>query len=104
MKTFSSLIGLVLLSFSTAVFAQQGGSCLAGSENLDQNARVQFITNCLARISQASNVKEEDLKLRKASCAQNAKNMKLEGDGKRQYVNACINSNEAADLYATIQR
>ncbi len=104
MKTYSSLIGLLMLSFSTAAFAQQGGSCLAGSENLDQSARVQFITTCLARISQASNVKAEDLKLKNASCAQNAKNMKLEGDGKRQYVNACVNSNEAADLYATIQR
>ncbi len=103
MKTCSSLIGVLLLSIPAAVFAQQGNSCLVGSESLNTSEGISFLTSCLERVAQPSNVKEEKLKQMQALCAQNAKNKKLQNDDKRHYIDTCMKKNEAAEVYAKLQ-
>jgi hypothetical protein len=100
MKSYSSLIGLLLLFVSSGAFAQQGGTCEVGTERLRAIESALFMEACLARTAAPANVLEESLKHKSALCAQNAKNKSLHGNDISRYQQTCMNKNDAADVYS----
>jgi hypothetical protein len=96
MKYFSALTCILLTTLSAPVFALQGADCAAKGEKINQAERKEFIKTCLAQAEDPSNVRQEELKHKKATCEQNAKNKKLQGKALADYHAECMNKNEAA--------
>ena len=96
MKYISALTCILLTSLSTPVFALQGADCAAKSEKVNTTERKEFIKSCLAQAEDPSNVQQEELKHKKATCEQNAKNKKLHGKDLADYHAECMSKNEAA--------
>jgi len=96
MKFIASLI--CLLFISTSSFALQGSDCSAKSEKLPVSERKDFVKSCLAQAEAPANIQEEERKHKSATCEQNAKNKKLQGQDKATYISNCMNKNEAAAL------
>jgi hypothetical protein len=96
MKYISALTCILLTTLSAPVFALQGADCAAKGEKINQTERKEFIKTCLAQAEAPSNVQQEELKHKKATCEQNAKNKKLQGKALADYHAECMNKNEAA--------
>jgi hypothetical protein len=71
----------------------------AGNEKMVDN---QSLAANLAKASSPENVKAVALQQKKSSCDQNAKNKKLEGSNKEEYLTLCMNKNEALLAFETI--
>lgn len=100
MKYSILLSQLLLLLVAAPAKAQDGRGCLDQSARLSEQERAAFLTACLAEASSPANVQEEALREKRRFCAQNAKNMALQGDKKAGYINICLNKNEAAEAVA----
>jgi hypothetical protein len=98
MKYIASLICLLLVTISTPSFALKGSDCSAKSAKLNPSEREDFMKSCLAQAEDPANVKEEERKHKSAVCEQNAKNKKLQGNDKANYLTNCMNKNEAATV------
>lgn len=92
---FIATFGL-LLAFPISTFALQGKDCLAQGERVAAEKRDATIAACLQRASSSANAKAEDRKQLTARCEQNAKNKKLQGSKRTDYISSCVNKDEAA--------
>lgn len=96
MKLSILCVYVLTLFFSMQAWAMDSRSCSDQSAQLAPSERKAFLQSCLAQVSSPANVKEIELQRKKAVCEQNAKNYKLQGNDKANYVVTCINKNEAA--------
>lgn len=87
---------ITMLSVSTSALALDGKACEAKAAHMNQADHDAFMKSCLAQMSEPSNVKEIQQQDKKARCEQNAKNQKLQGNEKTNYVSTCMTENEAA--------
>jgi hypothetical protein len=97
MKRHLLLLPCLLLCFSAgAQAAQDGQNCEAKSRQVKIDKRKAFLKSCLAQVGSPANVKEAVQQNKRATCEQNARNMKLAGTKRSDYLNGCMNKNEAA--------
>lgn len=87
---------ITMLFVSTSAMALDGKTCEAKAAHMNQADHDAFMKTCLAQMSEPSNVKEVQQQDKKARCEQNAKNQKLQGNEKTNYVSTCMTENEAA--------
>lgn len=78
-----------------AALAVDANSCAAKSTQLGLAKRNAYMESCLAQVSSPANVKEAELRHKRALCEQNAKNYKLQGNNRASYTMTCLNKNEA---------
>ena len=71
----------------------------AGNEKMVDS---QFLAASLAKASSPGNVKAVALQQKTMYCAQNAKNKKLQDGKKEDYLNTCLNKNEALLAFSSI--
>lgn len=97
MKNLAILVlSLTLLSFGTSASAIDGRTCEKQANKLNGAERERFLNSCLKKLSDPSHVKEVAQTNKKSNCEQNAKNKHIPSSRKGEYVNECINKNEAA--------
>ncbi|HXU93349.1 MAG TPA: hypothetical protein VFP33_06800 [Gallionella sp.] len=90
------LFACFLLFISTSVLAAPDpNNCYSGSMQLKPSERDAYIESCMAMVSAPANVQEEFHRSKLRFCEQNVKNMKLRGDTRSNYIDTCMNSNEA---------
>ncbi|HEY0664806.1 MAG TPA: hypothetical protein VGD24_01945, partial [Gallionella sp.] len=86
-----------LVVFSSApVLALESKSCLEKSEKFDVTKRTEFLETCLDQVNNTENVRALEKKHKADLCEGNARNMKLSGQAKANYIGKCVNKNEAA--------
>lgn len=94
----------VLFAYFLAIFiatpaqAVDASSCAAKAAHLRPSERSASMESCLAQVSSPANVREAELRHKRALCTQNAKNHKLQGNGRENYIETCINKNEAESV------
>jgi len=83
--------------FTTAAsaLATDANSCASQSAKLKASERNTFMKNCMAQLSSPASIKEKEQQNKKALCEQNAKNRKLQGNEKANYLTTCMNENQA---------
>ncbi len=92
---FLSMLSLFAMS---AIAAVDTNSCAQKSKQLKVSERQAFIKSCMDQASAPAVVKEKEQANKRATCEQNAKNQKLDGNAKSNYLNECMNKNEAAEV------
>lgn len=92
-KTIAVPACLLLCSFAFPVAAHQGNDCAARSEKIKTSAeRTKFLKSCLAEETHKSaNIGQA---AKEKHCDANAKNMKLEGARKIEYLDHCYKEND----------
>lgn len=93
----SSVLFVCFLAISIAGPAQavDASSCAAKAAHLKPSEHSAYMKSCLAQVSSPANVREAELRHKRALCAQNAKNYKMQGNNREYYIATCINRNEA---------
>lgn len=86
----------LLVFCSAPVYALESSNCLEKSAKLDGVKRSKFLEKCLDQVSSPENVKTIDRRRKSDLCVGNAKNLKLAGQAKSNYIAKCVNKNEAA--------
>ncbi len=104
MKHIATLTSLLLIAITTPALALQGSECSARSQKLPLAERADFMKSCLEQAESPANVQEEERKRKSGLCEQNAKNKKLQGNDKSNYITSCMNKNEAAAMAGTQPR
>ena len=89
---------LPLLLASPAWAAVDPNTCAEKSKQVKRSERDAFIKSCMAQVNSAA--KDANQQNKKALCEQNARNHKLEGSAKSNYISECLNRNEAAAAVA----
>lgn len=85
-----------LLFISTqTIAAPDPNSCVPESMQRHPSERDAYVESCMAQVSSPANVQESFLQSKLSFCEQNVKNMKLRGTERTNYIDTCINSNEA---------
>ena len=97
MKNAALLTSLLALAVLTPAAALAAGTCEQTDAQLSNAQRTAYLKQCLAEASSPANVQRVAELEKKASCEQNAKNKALHGAAKAEYVNTCINKNEAKE-------
>lgn len=98
MKKFLCFIPCVMLTFAAQAWASSDNqSCAAKSKQLPSQEQKQFIESCLAQASSPEHVRAATEQKKRNHCEQNARNMKLDGGKKSDYINDCMNKNVAAN-------
>jgi psiF repeat len=82
----------------TPAMAKDAGNCGANSSQVKPSE----MHDCLARMNDPSRVKERQQQEKRDRCEQNAKNRKLEGGAKANFISSCMNENEAAAAHASV--
>lgn len=95
MKSIVFVIYFLVMLFALPALAVEVNSCAAKSAQLKLSERSAYMKSCLAQASSPANVKEAELQHKRALCEQNAKNYKLQGNSRANYIPTCINKNEA---------
>lgn len=85
-----------MLFACASAMALDGKSCADKGAQMKQSERAAFMKECLAQASDPSNVRAAQEQQKRATCEQNAKNAKLQGNEKNNYVSSCITENQAA--------
>jgi hypothetical protein len=83
--------------------AVDASSCAARAAHLKSSERSAYMKSCLAQVSSPANVREAELRHKRALCAQNAKNYKMQGNNRENYIATCINRNEAESAAKTVR-
>ena len=94
MKYFITLISLLLVTVATPAFAHRGNDCADAAAKLPMAERADFTKGCLARVAAHENSESIGQKQKEAQCDQNAKNQKLAGKMKKDYLNHCYQEND----------
>ncbi len=96
MKHIAALICLLLASFAAPAFAHEmTNDCAAKAAKIaNTEERAAFQAKCLKEASSPANVEKAELHDKKEHCDTNAKNMKLEGKKKEEYLNHCYKEND----------
>lgn len=89
----TNFFNAVGLSMFVALLAFAGNETISDSRLLAAN---------LAKANSPENVKAVASQQKKLYCEQNAKNKKLEGGNKEEYLTACLNKNEAKLAFEAI--
>lgn len=95
MKSSVLSVYFLIMFFAMPALALEASSCAAKGAHLKLSQRSAFMKSCLAQVSSPANVKEAELRHKRALCEQNAKNYKLQGNNRANYTATCINKNEA---------
>lgn len=96
MKYIAALTCLLLASFSAPTFAHEmTNDCAAKAEKIANVAeRKAAIQACLKEVSSAKNVAKAEQHDKEEHCNTNAKNMKLEGKDKADYLAHCYKEDD----------
>ena len=94
MKYIITLISAVLITVASPAFAHRGNDCADAAAKLPMAERADFTKGCLARAAAHENSESIAQKEKEAQCDRNAKNKKLEGDKKKEYLNHCYQEND----------
>lgn len=95
MKSSVMFVCFLQIFFAVPALAMEASSCAARSAHLRLSERNAYMKSCLAQVSSPANVKEAELRRKRALCEQNAKNFKLQGNDRANYIATCMNRNEA---------
>jgi len=97
MRNFTMLsLSIMLLSFGNAAYAIDGRTCENKANHMKGAEHDTFLKSCVEQLSEPDHVKKVAETQKKSNCEQNAKNKHLPSGQKGEYVNECINKNEAA--------
>lgn len=101
MKARLLLITCLALMCSAPVWAAADhANCEARSQQLHGSEKESFLSTCLsqtlAQTSTPERVHALTAQEKRNTCEQNAKNKKIEGAQKANYINDCVNANDAA--------
>jgi hypothetical protein len=93
MRYLYALACLFFLSISTPLFAHEGNRCADESAKIaNHDEQAAFLKSCLEQDAIHENSeKVEETESKVANCEQNAKNLKLEGQNKEDYLLHCYN-------------
>jgi len=95
MKYFIALTCLLLATFATPSFAHHGNECANSAAKIaDSKERTAFTKSCLEKAAAHENSESIAQKEKEATCDQNAKNQKMEGDNKFAYLKHCYQEND----------
>ena len=96
MKYIATLICLLLASFAAPTFAHEmTNDCAAKAAKIaDAKERVAAEKACLAEVASPKNVEKAEQHDKEEHCNTNAKNMKLDGKKKTEYLNHCYKEND----------
>lgn len=86
----------VLLASASAMATDTKG-CEAQAARMQSPERSAYIKKCLAELSDPAHVKNVQQQEKSARCEQNAKNQKLQGNERANYVASCMTKNEAVE-------
>lgn len=95
MKSSAMFVYFLAMFFAIPALAMEAGSCVANSARLKPSERSAYMKSCLAQVSSPANVKEAELRHKRTLCEQNAKNFKVQGSERDNYIATCMNRNEA---------
>ncbi len=96
MNRISQIFQFLLLFLASSIALAAGqASCEERSMREPANNRHVFMQDCLAQTNTPEHVRAITAAEKRATCEQNAKNMKMEGGRKGDYINSCANKNEA---------
>lgn len=87
-----------------SVVTPEASHCESKGADLPWSDRNALILACLAKASSPANVNAIALQQKKLNCAQNAKNKKLQGSKKEEYLTACLYKNEAMLAFESINQ
>ena len=97
MKRFLCVVQCLVLSLAAQAWATSDSqNCEAKSQQVKGEARSSLLKSCLAQASSPEHLRTIAAQEKRGTCEQNAKNMKLEGGRKSEYLNDCQNKNVAA--------
>jgi hypothetical protein len=94
MKYIAALTCLLLTAISAPAFAHEINDCATKAEALKSTARADFLKSCLAQQARPEHVAKLEQHDKEQHCDTNAKNMKLEGHKKTEYLNHCYREND----------
>lgn len=95
MKYVITLVSLMLAATAAPAFAHEGNDCATQAEKIANMAeREAFTKSCLEKAAAPAKSKAIGQKEKEANCNQNAKNMKLEGHKKSEYLEHCYREND----------
>ncbi len=101
MKYLIALIGLLLVTVATPVFADEKNECCVDAEKdaceakaakLGPGEHKAFMKSCLEKAAKQSKTMTQ--KNKEEQCEQNVKNMNLEGEKKKEYLEHCYREND----------
>ncbi|MDD4977221.1 MAG: PsiF family protein [Gallionella sp.] len=101
MKAILLLIQCIAFTFSAQAWAvADSQSCENRSQQLRGAAKESFLSSCLSqtleKTSTPASVQAVTAQSKRKTCEQNAKNMKMEGNKRADYISDCVQSNDAA--------
>ncbi|HEY6093889.1 MAG TPA: hypothetical protein VIU93_02945 [Gallionellaceae bacterium] len=98
MKYIAVLTCVLLSAIATPSFAQDDNkACSAEAAKIADTAeRTAFYKACLKKRSHPENVARTAQRHKEAQCNMNAKNLKLEGQKKEEYLEHCYHENDLA--------
>jgi len=88
-------MGFLGFFIAAPALAADANSCASQSAKLKSSERNAFMKTCMAQLSSPASIKEKEQQNKKALCEQNAKNRKLQGNEKSNYLTTCMNENQA---------
>jgi hypothetical protein len=95
MKLLIALTCLLLAAFASPAFAHHGNECANTAATIkDHQERTAYTKDCLARAAAHENSESIGQREKEATCDQNAKNQKMEGDAKFAYLRHCYQEND----------
>lgn len=95
MKLLIALTCLLLAAFASPAFAHHGNECANSAAKINNSTeRTAYTKDCLAKAAAHENSESIGQKQKEATCDQNAKNQKMEGDAKFAYLRHCYQEND----------
>lgn len=85
-----ALAGLLMLIAGGSAQAADANLCLEQSAQLTPSERSAFMESCLAQLRSQPSVDEAKQNNRQSRCAQNARNLNLQGDVQERYIASCM--------------
>jgi hypothetical protein len=94
MKYIAAIICLLLTTVTAPALAHEVNTCADQAEKVKINDRDEFLKSCLAKLATPENVAKSEKHDKQQHCDTNAKNMKLDGKKKTEYLDHCYHEND----------
>ena len=95
MKYFIALMSLLLATIASPAFAHQGNDCANTAAKITNfKERQAYTTSCLKKVAARQNSELIGQREKEATCNQNAKNLRFDGNMKAAYLRHCYQEND----------
>jgi hypothetical protein len=92
---YVALSCLLLATIATPSYAHEGNDCADKAAKIaNHDERETYTKSCLDKVASHENSEKLGQKEKEANCDQNAKNMKLDGKKKSEYLQHCYKEND----------